>query len=380
MTNQNALKDFFHTTTTQVNVDVKVPGKLYISGEYAILFPQQPAILIAVDQYLRASITQSAKDQSGEIHTDLAELENLNFTIMDDQYDFASNHSSGWLYVKNAMVVASELLSAMGIKLKSFKLTFHSNLVHDNGVKLGLGSSGAVVVATIKSLLAFHGIQASNNLMIFKLAAIALIRSQSNGSLGDVAIITHGGWVYYQSFDRQWLKHLLTKGDVSVSDLLLTDWPELMIENLKPSDDLSLLIGWTQSAASTESLVAKLLQQVHNDDLFFKEFLTKSKESVNELRDAIVSNELNQVQAEIQTYRQLLQSLGEHYQISIETNLLTELIESAQQFGYASKSSGAGGGDCGIAIGSKDLLTQPLIENWKQQGILNLALQPTSQF
>ncbi len=38
---------------------VKAPGKLYIAGEYAVVEPGQPAILIAVDQFVYATISQA---------------------------------------------------------------------------------------------------------------------------------------------------------------------------------------------------------------------------------------------------------------------------------------------------------------------------------
>lgn len=373
------LEELFKTSPSLESIEVKVPGKLYISGEYAILFPKQPAVLIAVDQYLHAYLKATKLDTTGHIQTNLSDLETLNFSINEGRYVFSTNHSEGWHYVINAMIVVNDLLHAMQIDLKHFDLSFNSNLVHDNGVKLGLGSSGAVVVATIRSILAYHDLEACDNQTIFKLAAIALTRSHSKGSLGDVATITHGGWVYYQSFDRQWLKDCLQEG-VDVAQLVIAEWPDLIIETIQPSQELVLLIGWTQSAASTEDLVGDLLKQVDGDSEFFKHFLAQSKRSVNRLKDALLSQHIDQVQKEINHYRQLLQNLGQHYHLNIETPLLTQLIESAQTYGFASKSSGAGGGDSGIAIGSKDLANSPLIDSWIELGILNLPLQATATY
>lgn len=379
MSENLAITHLFKHSQTSPTTDVKIPGKLFISGEYAILFPQQPAILIAVDQYLHARITSSPNLSTGEIQSNLAELGKLSFTLSQEGFVFSPERSSGWTYVIHAMIVVSELFKALNIPLKAFNLSFHSDLVHDNGVKLGLGSSGAVVVGTIKSLLDYNGLTAVDNSVIFKLAAIALTRLQSKGSLGDIATITHGGWVYYQAFDRQWLNTLIQQG-VSVAELLLLDWPDLIIENLEVSSDLSLLIGWTQAAASTENLVSKLLSQITDNDAFLANFLLESKVAVNRLQEALVANQIDQVQLAIQNYRRLLQALEQHYHLNIETNKLSQLIQTANNLGFASKSSGAGGGDCGIAIASNNHPIQQLEDKWQQLGIVTLDLNPTTQF
>lgn len=374
-----ALEKLFKQSLRELTTDVKVPGKLFISGEYAILFPQQPAILIAVDQYLHVRITSPNNLSAGEVHSNLSELGTLEFRLSPDGFVFSAEHSSGWTYVKHAMMVVNDLFHSMNIKLLNFDLSFDSDLVHDNGVKLGLGSSGAVVVGTIKCLLAYHGLTAIDNTVIFKLAAIALTRLQSKGSLGDIATITHGGWVYYQAFDRQWLSTLVREG-ASVSDLLLLDWPDLIIENLEVSKDLSLLIGWTQSAASTENFVGKLLSQLTDRDEAFTNFLARSKETVNKLREALVTNQMAHTQEAIREYRHLLQGLSQDYNLMIETNTLSQLIQTAEDLDYASKSSGAGGGDCGIAVGTSIHSAQQLTENWQQLGIIALDLKPTTRF
>ena len=87
-------------------------------------------------------------------------------------------------------------------------------------------------------------VQALDHVTIFKLAAIALALSKSNGSLADIATITTGGWVYYQSFDREWLKEMV-HANTPVASLLLMDWPDLVIESLSVPAELTLFIGWT---------------------------------------------------------------------------------------------------------------------------------------
>lgn len=379
MRDENKIEKLFNQIEVEQEVSIEVPGKLFISGEYAILFPKQPAILIAVDQYLIATITKSKEAQQGAIQTDLSGLASLHYTINDNRYEFPAEVSQDWKYVMNAIIVVNDLLDSMNHPLLSFALSLNSNLVHESGVKLGLGSSGAVVVATIKSILQYHGLHAIDNKTIFKLAAIALMRLKSNGSLADIATITHGGWVYYQSFDREWLKERLNN-DNTLAELIIEDWPDLIIENIQPPKDLSLLIGWTQSPASTEDLVGELLKKIDGNREPLEAFLKQNKASVKRLHQAFLEGNLTSVKEEISLTRQLLRLLGYLYQLNIETELLEDLNESAEKNNFASKSSGAGGGDCGIAIGTRSDSTDHLINDWKELGIINLSLKVTPTF
>ena len=71
--------------------------------------------------------------------------------------------------------------------------------------KAGFGSSAAVVVAAIASVLDFHGYKAGKD-EIFKLATIAHYSAQGKiGSGFDVAASVYGGVFVYSRFDPEWL-------------------------------------------------------------------------------------------------------------------------------------------------------------------------------
>ena len=379
MSTQTSIQDLFNRTSFNESSTVKVPGKLFITGEYAILFPKQPAIIIAVDQFLTARVTASEHTEGGVITTNLSELGPLNYDRKDNHFQVAPNTATGWHYCINAIRVTESLLRSLNVSILNYNIQFNSDLINKDGLKFGLGSSGAIVVATIKGILAYHGVQALDHVTIFKLAAIALALSKSNGSLADIATITTGGWVYYQSFDREWLKEMV-HANTPVASLLLKDWPDLVIESLSVPDELTLLIGWTQSPASTENLVGQLLDRLNQADDQFKAFLKNAKASVERMRIGFQEKNLTAIQDEIQVYRQLLLDLSHTYQLDIETNELTQFIETALPHSYIAKSSGAGGGDCGIAIGHKDIKTETLIKDWESEDIVALPLQVTPPF
>ncbi len=70
--------------------------------------------------------------------------------------------------------------------------------------KYGLGSSGAVTVATVKALNLYYQMD-MDRLTQFKIAALAHLAVQGNGSCGDIAASCYGGWIAFQPFDHDWV-------------------------------------------------------------------------------------------------------------------------------------------------------------------------------
>lgn len=362
---------------------IKVPGKLYISGEYAILEPGHPAILIAVDQYLNSQLSISLKPYQGFIHSDLPGMTDLNYCrnphTNDIQIDIKQQSAGSlkdWRYVLAAIEVVEAMITEIGRPIQDYQLSFSSDLASQEGKKYGFGSSGAVTVATIRALIQFYGLQALSAETIFKLACIALTKLDTNGSFGDIAAITLGNWVYYQSFDREWLRARLTSNP-KILDLLTVEWPYLKLETIETIKDLTVLIGWTQSPASTDDLVAYLRQQMDHAGTTspYKTFLEESQVSVERMHRAFKSKNIALIQEELANYRHLLLKLSKEFNLTIETPALKELVHSSQAYQFEAKSSGAGGGDCGIAIGHKNQKSALLQEHWKNTGIVPLNIE-----
>lgn len=362
---------------------IKVPGKLYISGEYAILEPGHPAILIAVDQYLISQLSISLKPYQGSIQSDLPGMNDLNYRRNPSTHDIQidiEHQSAGslksWRYVLAAIEVVEALVIEIGRPIQDYQLNFSSELASEEGKKYGFGSSGAVTVATIRALLRFYGLHAISAETIFKLACIALTKLNSNGSFGDIAAITLGHWVYYQSFDREWLRARLSTHS-SILDLLHADWPYLKLETIQSVEDMTVLIGWTQSPASTDDLVGYLRQQTSNAEAVspYKAFLDDSQVSVERMHQAFKTKNIALIQEELANYRHLLLKLSKQFNLTIETPALSELVNLSQAYQFEAKSSGAGGGDCGIAIGHKNQKPELLQEQWKATGIIPLDIE-----
>lgn len=145
-------------------------------------------------------------------------------------------------------------------------------------------------------------------------------------------------------------------------------WPSLLIQHLEPLSRYRLIVGWTKSPASTASLVDQVSRQT--DPEVYQAFLEASKTCVEAMIKGLETDDGELVAGMLRRNRELLQALDP----SIETPPLTKLIEIADRFGTA-KTSGAGGGDCGIVVVKNDLDLTEMIQAWRQHDIEPLELK-----
>lgn len=142
--------------------------------------------------------------------------------------------------------------------------------------------------------------------------------------------------------------------DHSLTELLKLTWPKLQIEPLKAPPRLRLLIGWTGSPASTSNLVNEVALSKEERQRKYDYFLEQSMLCVSQMIAAFKQQDLEMIMQQLARDRELLRSLETFSQVTIETPKLHQLITLAQKFGGQAKTSGAGGGDCGIAILAKE--------------------------
>lgn len=347
----------------------KAPGKLYIAGEYAVVENGYPAILVALDQFVTCSIEESAAEVgkiiSRQYHNNALQWHRLGEQMVVD------NRDNPFSYILSAIKVTEEYARSFARELRIFDLHIDSQLDSDSGKKYGLGSSAAVTVATVKALCRFYNLPVTKD-EIFKLAAIAHFEVQGNGSLGDVAASVYGGWIAYHSFDRQWLAQ--QRKYLDLRTLVDLPWPDLKLESLKAPSNLQLLIGWTGKPASTSQLVDKISLFKARQQKEYRQFLEDSKHCIQRMVDGFHNADLESIKNEIRYNRELLKQLGTNSGVHIETPVLNKLCEIAEDFGGAAKTSGAGGGDCGIVAIDRDSNFKLVLKKWAANKIEQLPL------
>ena len=320
-------------------IAVKTCGKLYLAGEYAILEPGQLALIKAIPIYMKAEIAFSET-----------------YRIYSDLFDFAVDLTPNPDYslIQETIALVGGFLAVRGQTLRPFSLEIRGKMERE-GKKFGLGSSGSVVVLVIKALLALYDITVDQELL-FKLASAVLLKRGDNGSMGDLACIVAEDLVLYQSFDRNkvtaWLE------EESLATVLERDW-RFSISQVKPTLECDFLVGWTKEVAVSNQMVQQIKQNIDQN------FLSSSKETVVTLVEALEQGKVENIIEQVETASQLLEGLSP----DIYTPSLRQLKEASQDLLAVAKSSGAGGGDCGIALSFDEQSTETLKNRWADLGI-----------
>ena len=320
-------------------IAVKTCGKLYLAGEYAILEPGQLALIKAIPIYMKAEIAFSDS-----------------YRIYSDLFDFAVDLTPNPDYslIQETIALVEDFLTYRGQDLRPFSLEISGKMERE-GRKFGLGSSGSVVVLVIKALLALYDITVDSELL-FKLASAVLLKRGDNGSMGDLACIVAEDLVLYQSFDRKKIAAWLEEENLAT--VLERDWG-FSISQVKPGLECDFLVGWTKEVAVSSQMVQQIKQNINQN------FLTSSRATVTALVEALEQGRAEEIINQVETASQLLEGLS----ADIYTTSLRQLKEASQDLQAVAKSSGAGGGDCGIALSFDVQSTETIKNRWADLGI-----------
>lgn len=354
-------------------IEAKAPGKLFIAGEYAVVEPGHQSVLVAVDRFITITLTPS--EDAGRIHS--AEYGRLPVEWRRDDSGQVVAEDHPYDYVMSALSTVERLREERGIAPAYFDLHIESELDDASGHKYGLGSSGAVVVATISAINDYYELGLST-MDRFKLAMLATIAVSKRASGGDIATSTFGGWISYSSPDRDALLEYSATHSVTES-LSAPGWDGCAISTLSAPVGLRLLVGWTGSPASTAALVGSVKKASPKDSPQYSTFLERTQTCVSGLIAALEGGDVPASQGFLRRVRENLLLLQESSGIVIETDALTALCDIAESHGATAKPAGAGGGDCGIAFADPATDVAEIWRTWEEAGIRPLDLNVYSK-
>ena len=319
---------------------VKTGGKLYIAGEYSVLTPNQSAIIKNIDIFMQAEIKFSEK-----------------YSIYSDMYDYSvtlEEDDENYSLIRETVKTVNEYLQLKGLERQPFDMKITGKM-EENGKKYGIGSSGSVTVLTVKAISKLYSYEISSE-EIFKLSSYVLLKRGDNGSMGDIACISYENLVMYTSFDRNLIKEKMKNG--SLAEIMNLEWG-YKIEKIHCPEKYEFLVGWTGIPSISGKMIIEVKNSINN------EFLEKSEEIVRNLKNGMEQGNKKIISENVEENSKLLKMLHE----KIYSRKLLELVESAEGLDICAKSSGAGGGDCGIAISFNRNDTEKLLERWESRGI-----------
>ena len=321
---------------------IKVPGKLFISGEYAAVSAKYHALLVPVNRYLIANI-EHITDSYSVIRSNERELK-IDFVNLTGPLSF----DSYWSSVIAAVKVSRKWLLHNKIPLHNFSLIINSDLTDPRYGKIGLGSSGAVTVATIKAVLSLFKIQISNQ-TLYKLGINSQKENLQTSSYGDIAVASFQKPLYYQKPTSLY----------DIAKIETFSWPK----------NWRLLVGFTGQPFET-------LKGIQKFELLSDEIKNSFCKRVDNLTNLLYQSlkQGNNVQKVFQKISDLYWNFDQDQHIGLFTPSLKKLVLTAKEFNVPAKQSGAGGGDCRIAIVEQGKETS-LMDRWRQENIIPLNLE-----
>lgn len=327
---------------------VQTGGKLYIAGEYAVLTPGQTAIIKNIPIHMTAVVK-----------------ENSTIKLFSDMFDYSATMSEDKNYalIQASVQTLADYLGKSIDELVPFSLEITGKMERD-GKKFGIGSSGSVTVLTLKALSAFYELNLSAD-TIFKLASYTLLKLGDNGSMGDIACIAYDDLVAFTSFDRQKVSTWIATEDIKT--VLAKGWG-YRIEIIKPALPCDFLVGWTKQPSISKDMINLVKSAIS------EEFLTETEQQVQTCKKALLNGDKAEVKSALQNVSDLLLSLSS----AIYIDKLKDLKAAEEGLDVIAKSSGSGGGDCGIAISFDSNDTKELITRWQNLGIELLDLEKLS--
>lgn len=312
-------------------VQASAPGKLFLLGEYAVL-EGAPALLTAIDRRAtvsaavaagwRLTVRQFGIDElelgsGGSLPPGLDAVNTTRLALFDAVRRTVERHADG----------PGEPLD----------LVIDSSAFHQDGHKLGLGSSAAVAVALTAALAAARNVTLTSG-ALFSLADAAHRRAQGgNGSGGDVAASVHGGRIRFvrDEHPRQ------------------VGWP----------DDLALVGVVTGTGSSTRNLVARVAAYRERDPKGYRHDLGALSRIAAGAEQAL--SDADTFLALADEYFRAIATLDAHAGAGIVTERHRELRDLVAATGAVFKPTGAGGGDLGLVfarLGAADELQSVLAD------------------
>lgn len=295
-------------------ITVSAPGKLVLFGEHAVVYGR-PCIVTAMDQRMKATVELTTEP--------IFQLNAPDVGVTHYQKPLnqlgKGNIPKGAKFVEIAL--KNFLTSQSTSEVKKMRL-------HPGGVRVntksqfsslfGFGSSSASIVCVIKALAELTGKKLSNK-QLFDLSYKTVLDVQGKGSGFDVAAAIYGGTLYFVTGGR-------------------------LIQPLKITS-LPIIVGYSGIKFDTVRLVNIVAQKAKKYPNLVSDVYDQIGQLVNQARKAILKEDFKTL-GELMNFNE-----GYLAVLGVEGKKLAEMIYAARDAGaYGAKLSGAGIGDCMIAI------------------------------
>lgn len=348
-----------------MEVIASAPGKVFVVGEYAVI-GGGPAVVATVTRRLRARVR--ARPGNGDLvvragdHVLRCPLTTERVADLPEEGRF----------VAAAALVSARVLGLAGIDLE---IATESDLDRGPG-KSGLGGSAAATAATV---CAVYGLAAGrrgggDDEQARVAAAVYAHRLvQGGGSGGDVIAAMVGGLVWMEDLDGRDAPR-----DVAACATRVEAAPRFVFERLELPPGLALEVVSCRRPCATAPRAARFAARLRAAGTPAGEgvraWAAGMEAAASSFRDGCRHGDADLVQRSVARAATLLSRLGAVAAIPVYTPELRRACALARGPARgAAKPSGAGGGDCAIALVADGERTY-LRERWREAGLEPLAV------
>jgi len=335
-----------------VEVCLSAPGKLFLSGEYSVLWGGT-ARLAGVGPRAFA-LARTREDR--EVHLVLAEGR-LRGTMTPLGVRWATEPAAPFVFAARALdlVVRARARESLGLEL-----ALSPTAPGPGGHKLGLGSSARAVVLAVESAARLLEVRPP-----LALALLAHAEAQGGkGSGGDVAACAVGGLLRY----RRWPLERVTSAASLGLGLAAAGAPDVVRLG---TTALPASYAFSGQSASTPGMIQKVESALQGPAR--RRFVESSDELGRELEDGLRASRFAQVDEACQGLEASLEALP-----GVGTPGATRILALARTAGSTGKVSGAGGGDGCVLFSPDEDARRALLAALAHRGFVAvpLSLEP----
>lgn len=291
-------------------VVVSAPGKLMLFGEHAVVYGK-PCIVTSVNQRLR--LKAQKKDQP-IFQLEAADVGITNYQKLISEVG-KGDIPKGAKYVEVALrnFIEYYRVDTPGVSIST---------VSDFKPVFGFGSSSASAVCTIFALAKLFNINLSQK-EIFDLSYKTVLDIAGVGSGFDLAAAIFGGTLYF------------VKAGKVIEPLAIGHLP--------------IIVGYTGVKADTPTIVKDMQAKRDKDPKFIDNIFAHVGQIVIKAKEALLKKDYPILGKLMDQNQEYLEKLG------VSSKILDKLIKVSRDAGaYGAKLSGAGFGDCMIALVPED--------------------------
>jgi len=308
-------------------VTSSAPGKVYLFGEHAVVYGE-PAVPCAIG--VRAQVTVERREHGLRVHA--GDLSIDGFAVEYDsaastpQIDVPTNLLDAAMgYVNEAVEQAREAAIERGVdgaETAGFEVTVDSDIP----LGAGLGSSAAVVVATIDAAARELGVTLPREELADRAYRVEHVVQDGGASRADTFCSTMGGAVRIEGEDCRTLA----------------------------TPDLPLVVGYDGGAGDTGALVGQV-RELRDTYPFVADSVAAIGDLVRRGEEALAADDRATLGELMDVNHGLLSAVG------VSGRSLDAMVWGAREAGAeGAKLTGAGGGGCIVALGDPGELERAL--------------------